>query len=673
MAKTALEKLAIAERLHQLAVEDFSLNPCDLVIDPLTFTLASGSPETVNAGKETLEAIRLIHTKLPGTLTCLGISNISYGLSRAARAVVNSVFLYHSIQNGLDTAILNPTHIRPYPEIPDDERNLAEDLIFNSRPDALERLVAHFSGKEQLEVQTPDTAKYYPLGERIRRHILNRVKQGLEADLDEYIRTHMELGEKGAALDALNKLLLPAMKEVGELFATGELILPFVLGSAEVMQVATNHLEPYIAQDKSAQNGKIVLATVYGDVHDIGKNLVRTILSSNGYEVIDLGKQVPVERIITTAVEENADAIGLSALLVSTSQQMLHVIESLKDQNLRFPVLIGGAAVNKDFARRIAISGGTQPYAGGVHYCRDAFDALKILETYQSGSKFLPDKANSKIIVSAKPASAIPKSVSIPPQDIPHPPFWGAHILEDIPLEDLFDNLNIPALFRISWGVKNASGEKWESYKHTLGEKLAEFRRRLKQENWLGPAATYGFFPCDVQDDDLLVLQDSDPRIEAVCFHLPRQQHGAQRSLADYFLPAGLKNKDLAIFQIVTMGQRATEYIQMLQEEKGLSDAYFAHGLAVGLTEAAAKWLHARIRKELGIPKKNGKRYSWGYPQLPDLSQHEKLFQLLPARQIGITLTSAYQFVPEYTTAALVLHHTQAEYFSIEPNKRRKA
>ena len=667
MAKTAQSKLSIAKRLYELAIGEYALNPGDLVIDSLTFTLGSGSTETANTGSETLNALRLIHEEIPGVLTCLGISNISFGLWPAARIVINSVFLYHAVKYGLDMAILNPAQIQPYLDIPSIERQLIEALVFNTRPDALERLITHFSGKVQQEVKSAQKSlDMYPLEERIFQRILKRGKVGLEEDLDAYIRKYGSDGEELAALSAVNYILLPAMQEVGKLFASGELILPFVLGSAEVMQAATDHLEPYLSQDKRAKRGKLLLATVYGDVHDIGKNLVRTILSNNGYEIIDLGKQVPVERIIATAVEEKVDAIGLSALLVSTSQQMPLVVDSLRERGLRIPVLIGGAAVNAEFARRISIGSFDSSYPGGVYFCQDAFDALKELDIIKGNGKEEPMKVES---IKRNPLQETPegkKAVEVSVQEIPDPPFWGARILNDIPLDDLFNNLNKPALFRISWGVKNASGEKWELYKHTFEKKLADFRKQLEEDYWLDPAVSYGFYPCAVEGDDLLVINSNKNIEETVRFHLPRQKKGDQRSLADYFLPLDLGDTDLAIFQIVTMGERAAAHIRRIQEETGISEAYFAHGLAVGLTEAAARWLHACIRKELKISPKRGKRYSWGYPVLPDLSQHEQLFRLLPAKQIGINLTSAYQFIPEYTTAAMVLHHPQAEYFSMD-------
>jgi len=667
MAKTALEKLSIARRLYTLAVKEYGLLPGDLVIDPLTFTLGSGSAETVNAGSETIKALQLIHEEIPGVLTCLGISNISFGLSSAARKVTNSIFLFHAVKHGLDMAILNPAQIQPYPDIPSMERQFAEDLIFNARSDALERLINHFSGKveqEAISIQKP--LENYSLEERIFQRILKRDKVGLENDLDAYIRKYGKDGEKLAALSAVNEVLLPAMQEVGRLFAKGELILPFVLGSAEVMQAATDHLEPYLSQEKSTKRGTLLLATVYGDVHDIGKNLVRTILSNNGYEVIDLGKQVPVERIITTAVEQKVDAIGLSALLVSTSQQMPLVIEGLRERGLRIPVLIGGAAVNADFARRMSIGTFNNNYSGGVYFCKDAFDALKELDNIKG------NRGKDQKIVESFKSNPIRKSkqsrkmIDLSAHKIPDPPFWGAHIMNDIPFNDLFNNLNKPSLFRISWGVKNARGKKWKEYKKTFEKKLSDFRKQLEEHNWINPAAAYGYFPCAVEGDDLLVQNSKNNTEKTIRFHLPRQKSGEQRSLADYFLPAGYGNPDLAIFQIVTMGERSAAHIRSIQEELGISEAYFAHGLAVGLTEAAAKWLHAFIRNELKIQPKHGKRYSWGYPALPDLSQHEQLFQLLPAKQIGINLTSAFQFIPEYTTAALVLHHPQAEYFSMD-------
>ena len=382
MAKTAQKKLGIAHRIYQLAIGQFHLQPGDLVFDPLTFTLASGGTDSANAAVETLHAIRLIKAELPGVFTSLGVSNVSYGLDKEARGVLNSIFLYHALQAGLDMAIINPAQIKPYPEIAAEEKKLAEELIYNRSSLALENTISHFETKrDRPEPQaTADISQNLPPTKKIAWHILNRVKQGLENELDQLIALESPATKSESALQIINQILLPAMQTVGEKFGSGELILPFVLQSAEVMKIAVDHLEQYLIRGRVASKGRVVLATVYGDVHDIGKNLVKTIIDNNGYEVIDLGKQVPAEQIIQTAIEQKADAIGLSALLVSTSQQMALIAAELQRKNLTIPLLIGGAAINTEFALRIAVGVDGKPYKGGVYYCKDAFDALAVME-----------------------------------------------------------------------------------------------------------------------------------------------------------------------------------------------------------------------------------------------------------------------------------------------------
>lgn len=666
MARSADDKLAVARRIWSLAVEKFGLKAQDLVIDPLTFTLASGSPDTADAALQTLDGIRLIKESLTGVLTLLGVSNISYGLNPPARKVLNSVFLYHAVQAGLDMAILNPAQMQPYAQISPNERELAEALIFNRSSQALNDLAAFYQASngspiKEAKPSFPDL----PLEERIRLKILQREPAGIESEIDEYV--HSGKDPNNMALKLLNQMLLPAMKIVGDQFARGELILPFVLQSAEVMRRATDHLETYLVKNCTAKKGKLVLATVYGDVHDIGKNLVRTILANNGFEVIDLGKQVTVETIVTQAIRENADAIGLSALLVSTSQQMPLVIEELNRRRMTLPVLIGGAAINQDFANRIRILSDGSIYPGGVYYCKDAFDALKKLENPQKAfdiAENMPqiDKEVSHttllpIIPTQKSAAAIPEA-----------PFLRSKAIDEIPLNELFKLVNRSALFRISWGAANAKGEKWEKYERDFSKRLETMRAALYENAWLKASALYGYFPCQSDGDDLVIFNHTgQEKEEVVRFCLPRQPAGQHLCLSDYFVALGSNRMDIAAFQIVTLGKESTEFVRQLQNTGDITEAFFHHGLAVQLAEAAAQWMQIRIRKELGLGARQGKRYSWGYPAIPDLSQHKTLFRLLPAeKQLGIQLTSAFQFIPEYTTAALIVHNPDAVYFQME-------
>ncbi|MBM3136805.1 MAG: methionine synthase [Chloroflexi bacterium] len=663
MARTADKKLEVAHRIHALALDEFGLKPGDLVFDPLTFTLASGAAETANAALETLEAIRRIKTELPGTLTCLGVSNISYGLDSAARKVLNSVFLFHAVKAGLDMAILNPAQIQPYTDLSFEERALAEDLIFNRGDDPLGKFIRIFSQKE-AEESSHRTDKFagLDLSQRIYQRILLREREGLEEDLVSFIESGSQ--PQQTALLLLNTILLPAMKEVGDLFGRGELILPFVLQSAETMRAATQFLERYLEKDQSASLGKIVLATVFGDVHDIGKNLVATILSNNGYEVIDLGKQVPADMIVTRAMEEKASAIGLSALLVSTSQQMRLVVEKLHGIGSQIPVLIGGAAINDDFAHSISLSNGK---AYPVYYCQDAFDALEVLggDSKEKSSQSVPSEVSdvsNPVVLRSGDRKIFPNT-----EEIPSAPFNGYKTIQ-IPLEALFERLNRSALYRISWGVRNAQGNKWEKLSGQFDQILEKMQADLIDDPWLSATGLYGYWPCSAENGSLVVYPDhADMEDSGIRFNFPRQPGNERLCLADYFSPLGSGKKDVVAFQIVTLGQASADHVHRLQETAGITEAFYAHGLAVQITEAAASYVHELIRKDLGLEKSRSKRYSWGYPALPDLSQHELLFELLPAEKyLGIHMTSAYQFIPEYTTAAMIVHHPAAAYFRME-------
>ncbi|MFZ3070681.1 MAG: dihydropteroate synthase, partial [Anaerolineaceae bacterium] len=391
MAKTAERKLEVAQRLYQLAVGEFNLRPEDLVFDDLTFTLATGEEIYRNSAIETLNGLTLIKQALPGVHTSLGVSNVSFGLSPASRKVVNSVFLYHAVKAGLDMAIVNPAQIKPYAEIPAQERELAEALIFNRHENALADLVAYFDANPEAAAEATEKASPFEgldASGRLKLRILRRQKTGVEEDIDAILAENPDVPKSKTAIAILNEVLLPAMKEVGDKFGSGELILPFVLQSAEVMKKAVAHLEGFMEKKEGSTKGKLVLATVYGDVHDIGKNLVKTILSNNGYEVVDLGKQVPAETIIQAAIDEKATAIGLSALLVSTSKQMPLIVNELQRRKLNFPVLIGGAAINPHFGWRILRGEDGSTYEPGVFYCKDAFDGLAVMDALADPARY---------------------------------------------------------------------------------------------------------------------------------------------------------------------------------------------------------------------------------------------------------------------------------------------
>jgi len=682
MAKTADDKLEVARRIYDIAVNEHGLRPQDLVFDTLTFTLATGDSEFSASAIETLEGIRKIKAALPGVLTSLGVSNISFGLSAAARPVLNSVALYHAVQYGLDMAIVNPAHITPYAEIPAAERELAEDLIFNRRPDALQRVIEHFEG---IEVSAADDTKAAPtIGmsaeERLHWRILHRHKAGVEDDIDEIIERAGVVSKNETAVSLLNTVLLPAMKEVGDKFGAGELILPFVLQSAEVMKKAVAHLENYLERKEGASKGKVVVATVYGDVHDIGKNLVKTILANNGYTVFDLGKQVPAETIINKAEEVQADAIGLSALLVSTSKQMPLIVNELQRRGLKFPLLVGGAAINRRFGWRILYTEADEFYEPGVFYCKDAFEGLGVMDALSDDQRRPPlleqlrVDAERELGRSKTPRRGADESVArsdTPPAPfIPSPPAWGARLVAELPLQMVFDCLSKNELFRLSWGAKNTHGEEWVRLQAEFEERLVKMKRQAMREGWLKPQAVYGYWPAQSAGNSL-VLYDPDtlasgtPR-ELARFDFPRQPFGDHLCLADYFAPVASGQMDVVALQVVTVGLKATERFERLQSEGNYSEAYFGHGLAVQTAEATAEYLHRHIRRELGLAEEQGKRYSWGYPAIPELEDHRKVFDLLPAEsKLGMGLTSAYQLVPEQSTAAIIVHHPQAKYFSI--------
>jgi 5-methyltetrahydrofolate--homocysteine methyltransferase len=680
MAKKAEAKLAVARRLYEMAVNDHGLRPDALVFDALTFTLATGDSEFADSAKETIEGIRLIKQALPEVFASLGISNLSFGLPPQARPPLNSVMLYHCLQAGLDMAIINPTHVMPYDDISLQEKQLCEDLIFNRHAQALQDFLAHYANVPAQPTGSTviDPTSGMTAGERLHWRVLHRHKEGVEGDIDEIIFGGEASARHGTAVSILNTTLLPAMKEVGDKFGAGELILPFVLQSAEVMKKAVTHLERYLDKVEGLAKGVVVLATVYGDVHDIGKNLVKTILANNGYTVIDLGKQVPAETIISRAVEVNATAIGLSALLVSTSRQMPLVVNELHRRGLKFPVLIGGAAINRRFGRRILVTDDGNQYEPGVFYCKDAFEGLhtmdrlinpeqrvELLDQMRKESDFEAERASK-----SQPDSAPGRLRSIvepSPLKLPSNVKTGVRVVSEIPLEMVLQHLNINELYRLSWGAKNAHGEDWETLKQQFDSRLEHMSREVLKEGWLKPQAVYGLFPCQAEGDDLLVFDPQSPDRKLMeRFTFPRQQGEDHLALSDYFVGADYGQLDLVAFQVVTVGMEATRKVDRLQEAGDYGEAYYTHGLAVQTAEATAEYLHRHIRRELGIPEGQGKRYSWGYPAIPRLEDHRKVFNLLPVeKELGMQLSPAFQLIPEQSTAAIIVPHKAARYFNV--------
>jgi 5-methyltetrahydrofolate--homocysteine methyltransferase len=671
MAQTAERKAEVARRTVAVAAEH-GLPPDSLVFDPLTFTLATGGQEYRRSALETLEGIRRIKAENPGVLTTLGVSNVSFGLSRAAREVVNSVFLFHAVRAGLDLAIVNPKDIRPYPAIPEEERALAEDLVLDRREDALARLIAYFGARGQPEKAAVDPLAELqgrPAEERIHLQILHRRPDGIEALIDEALGRH-------TPVEVLNGVLLPAMKDVGDRFGAGELILPFVLQSAEVMKRAVAYLERFLERKEGMTKGNVVIATVYGDVHDIGKNLVKTIVSNNGFTVHDLGKQVPVARILEKAIEVKADAIGLSALLVSTSKQMPFCVEELHRLGLRFPVIIGGAAINRRFGYRTHFAQDGTPYAGGVFYAKDAFEGLEVVEALVDPARregFAQEVLQKALADRSRPASAplapapARRTGSVAPAPrVPVPPFWGPRVVpaDAVRLEDLWPHLDLPELFKLQWGVKAKGAEYERLIREEFGPRLEALKLEAQRGGWLSPRVVYGYFPCHAEGNALVVLDPVNRRTELGRLLLPRQADDRNLCLADYFREE--PGADVVAFQVVTMGDTAGRAADEAQEKGDYSRALFVHGLAVEMAEALADYWHRRVRQELDLPGEQGKRYSPGYPSWPDLADQRQVWRLLePDRTIGVSLTEAHQMVPEQSTSAVILHHPEAIYFLV--------
>jgi 5-methyltetrahydrofolate--homocysteine methyltransferase len=703
MAKTAQRKVEIAQRIKQLCC-DHGLDPQLLIFDCLTFTLTTGDEEWRPSAVETIEGIRRIKAEIADVKTSLGVSNVSFGVSPGARAVLNSVFLHHCVAAGLDLAMVNPNHITPYSEISDEERELADDLVFNRREDALEKFIAHFEskGEEDSQAGAADPTEGMEPEQALHFHILRRRKDGVEAWIDASV-------EKIGAVPTLNDVLLPAMKEVGDKFGAGELILPFVLQSAEVMKRAVARLENYLDKIEGYTKGTVVLATVFGDVHDIGKSLVNTILTNNGYTVVDLGKQVPIQTILDAAQEHEATAIGLSALLVSTSKQMPACIAELHAKGLQYPVLIGGAAINRAFGYRALYPGGKESdeqYTPGVFYCKDAFEGLSVMD------QLIDAEAHDALLQKLRAGATAFREKGEEPQEelnfaddsvrsaartdtpIPTPPWWGVHEVE-VDMDEVYSHLDTHVLFKLHWGGKGVKGEAW---RQLVDE---EFRPRLErmwgEQDYLHPRALLGFFPCYADGNEIVVLDpsvvsgggespggDSIPikssvgnppqgdshkyrPAELTRFVCPRQPKGDRICLADFFRPGSdgqpPAELDVIAVQAVTVGSEVTELMAKLESDGEFAEQLFVHGLGVQTAEGLAEWLHAKAREMLAIPATQGRRYSWGYPAVPEQSEHLKVERLLGLEQIGMEISDGYAPIPEQSTLALVAYHPQAIYF----------
>jgi 5-methyltetrahydrofolate--homocysteine methyltransferase len=688
MAKTADRKVEIAQRIRDLCCEEHGLDPELLIFDCLTFTLTTGDEEWRPSAIETIEGIRRIKAEVPQVKTSLGVSNVSFGVSPGARAVLNSVFLHHCVEAGLDLAMVNPNHITPYGEISQEERELADDLVFNRREDALERFIAHFEskGEDDSAQGAADPTEGMEPEEALHFHILRRRRDGVEEWIDRSV-------EKIGAVPTLNEVLLPAMKEVGDKFGAGELILPFVLQSAEVMKRAVAQLEKYLDKIEGYTKGTVVLATVFGDVHDIGKSLVNTILTNNGYTVVDLGKQVPIQTIVDAAVEHEATAIGLSALLVSTSKQMPACIAELHAKNLDYPVLIGGAAINRAFGYRALFPGGKdtdEMYGPGVFYCKDAFEGLAVMdqlidadaqtaliEKLHSGARAFRERGDDPD-EELDFTDASVRSAARTDAPVPTPPFWGAREVP-VDVDELYRHLDTHVLFKLHWGGRGVKGEAWQKllrddFRPRLERMWREAIARPGEDRadgargpYLHPRALLGFFPCYALGNDIVVLDPDDRTTELTRLVTPRQPKGERISLADFFRPAvdgsPPDELDVVALQAVTVGPEVTELMARLEAEGEFAEQLFVHGLGVQTAEGLAEWLHYEVRRMLDIPLGQGRRYSWGYPAVPDQSEHVKVDRLLDLGRIDMSITDGFAPDPEQSTLALVAHHPQAIYF----------
>jgi 5-methyltetrahydrofolate--homocysteine methyltransferase len=701
-------KLRVAHRLHDLATGRYGLEPQDLIFDPLTFPLSTGDDDLRRDGIATIEAIRRIKAELPGVHTTLGLSNVSFGLTPAARHVLNSVFLHECTEAGLDSAIVHASKILPLSRIPEEQRDVCLDLIWDRRGpdgllsggdaayDPLARLLEVFSGVESSAAVGEDRSGW-PVERRLSQRIIDGDRDGLTDDLDEAMAAGM------APLAIINDVLLAGMKVVGDLFASGEMQLPFVLQSAETMKAAVSHLEPHMEKvGGDSSKGRLVLATVKGDVHDIGKNLVDIILTNNGYEVHNLGIKVSITEMIEKALEVGADAIGMSGLLVKSTLIMRDNLEELNDRGLdHIPVLLGGAALTRTYVEKDL----RELYRGRLFYGKDAFEGLRVMdrlvELKRSGEddpdfgrvpsgRALPPRPER----SATPAEALPARSPAVRTDNPVfvPPFLGSQVVKGLPIDDIAAFINETALFRNQWQYRpesTADGavETDEQFKARIRPVLREQLAAAKAEGLLVPQVVYGYFPVNAEGDDLVVWTDDRRATERMRFRFPRQHAEPYLCIADFFRPLDSGEADYAAFHIVTMGAALSERTAELFAADKYQDYLLLHGLGVEMAEALAEYWHRRIRQEWGfadedpagsegVPtpagltglfrqKYRGGRYSWGYPACPDLEDNEKVAELLGAARLGIVCDedTGYQYQPEQTTSALICHHPQAKYF----------
>jgi len=660
MALTCAKKVAAAKRIYDLAVKTYGLRPQDLVFDLLTFTVGSGDESMRTAAIETLEAIRQVKQELPGVSFTLGVSNISFGLRPAARKVLNSVFLHEAVEAGLDTAIVDAAKILPLASIGPEDREVCFDLLYNRGEDPLMAFIDHFEQAVE-EDEADDETRVRP--EEVLRH---RILKGDKEGLDDLLT---ELRGRWRPLDIINTLLVPAMREVGELFGRGELLLPFVLQSAEAMKQSVALLEPYMEKIEGEEQTSILLATVAGDVHDIGKNLVDIILSNNGYKVYNIGIKVPAEEIIAKARELKPDIIGLSGLLVKSALLMKEDLAQYQEVGLTQPILLGGAALTPRFVANECVPN----YQSPVVYCADAFAGLKAVREFEAGKLESTQVAMKEAAPGSKPGLRIEVDRHV---EVPSAPFLGSRTETVTDIDALFPLVNEQALFRGRWGYRRGKLSAAE-YDELVNNEVLPAYQRIKSaalaEGLLQPQVAYGYFDCFSKGDEL-VLTDSG---NSYRYGFPRQGFAPNLCISDFFRSKE-EGCDLAGLFVVTLGPKLAEKTQALYQADSYKDYLLWHGFGVELTDALAEYWHMRMRRELGIaeaePKDvagyvvqqyRGSRYGFGYPACPDLELQRPTFALLKPERIGVSLTENCEMVPEMTTSALVAHHPQAKYFAV--------
>jgi len=690
-ARTAEWKVRAARAIHDIAVGRYGLRPEDLIFDPLALPLSTGMEESRKDGIETIEGIRRIKAELPGVYTVLGLSNVSFGLNPAARQVLNSVFLHECVQAGLDAAIVHASKILPLAKIDERAREVCLDLVYDRRRegyDPLTELLALFEGVSAATASAGEDRSGWTVERRLEHRIIDGDRNGIEADLDE------AMADGHTPLVIINDFLLAGMKTVGERFASGEMQLPFVLGSAETMKTAVAYLEPHMEKADQGGKGVMVLATVKGDVHDIGKNLVDIILTNNGYTVKNLGIKVGINELVDAAEESGADAIGMSGLLVKSTLIMRDNLEELNRRGLaHIPVILGGAALTRTYVERDL----RQVYQGRLFYGKDAFEGLRtmdrLVELARSGEddpefgttiggRDLGPRKSELRKQAAEEARArgetLPTRSPEVATDNPtfKPPFLGSRVAKGIPVDDIAAYLNETALFRNQWGFRPEGGEDDSAFKDRVRALLREQLATAKAGQFLIPQVAWGHFAANADGDDLVLFEDEGRREELLRYTFPRQTESPWLCISDFFRSIDSEEPDWASFMVVTMGPRLTEEAARLKEANEYRNYLYLHGLGVEMAEALAEYWHHRIREELGFASEDGPsltglfrqkyrggRYSWGYPACPDLEDNAKVVELLSAERIGVEVSEGFQLNPEQTTTAIICHHPQAKYF----------